>query len=155
MTDFKLGFHPLTPIYALLSSYYNIIGEKSQTDPFFYTYFTYINVLEKMKKVLEEKYLDNTTDSTKTASAYMIGLGLYNMLFASHTSILQHNTILSVINMNQKEYSSGVGRSRLECARDAASCRPPLSISNTMRCGWPLRPLDSTIDGLLWQPHDP
>jgi hypothetical protein len=105
MTDFTLGFHPLTPIYALLTSYYNIIGEKSQSDPFFYTYFTYINILEKMKNVLEENYLSNTINSPKTASAYIIGFGLYFMIFASHTSLLQNNEILSVIQMPQKEYS--------------------------------------------------
>jgi hypothetical protein len=105
MTDFKLGFHPLTPIYAMLTSYYNIIGEKSQSDPFFYTYFTYINILEKMKKVLEENYLSNTINSLKTSSAYMIGFGLYFMIFASHTSLIQNNEILSVIQMSQKEYS--------------------------------------------------
>ena len=105
MTDFSLGFHPLTPIYAMLTSYYNLIGEKSQSDPFFYTYFTYVNILEKMKKVLEENYLSNTINSPKTASAYMIGFGLYFMMFASHTSLLQNNEILSVIQMSQKEYS--------------------------------------------------
>jgi len=105
MTDFKLGFHPLTPIYAMLTSYYNIIGEKSQSDPFFYTYFTYINILEKMKKVITENYLRNTIYSPKTASAYMIGFGLYFMLFASHTSSLQNDEILSVIQMSQKDYS--------------------------------------------------
>ena len=105
MKDFNFGFHPLVPIYAMLTSYYSIIGHKSQSNPFFYTYFTYVNVLEKMKKVLEEKYLDNTLNSPKTASAYMIGLGLYNMIFASHTSILQHNTILKMINMSQSDYA--------------------------------------------------
>jgi hypothetical protein len=105
MTDFTLGFHPLTPIYAILTSYYNIIGEKSQSDPFFYTYFTYINILEKMKKVLEENYLSNTINSLKTSSAYMLGFGLYFMIFASHTSLIQNNEILSVIQMSQKEYS--------------------------------------------------
>jgi hypothetical protein len=35
----------------------------------------------------------------------MIGFGLYFMMFASHTSLAQHNEILSVLNMNQKEYS--------------------------------------------------
>jgi hypothetical protein len=105
MTDFKLGFHPLTPIYSILTSYYNIIGEKSQSDPFFYTYFTYINILEKMKKVIEENYLSNTINSLKTSSAYMIGFGLYFMIFASHTSLLQNDEILSVIQMSQKEYS--------------------------------------------------
>jgi hypothetical protein len=105
MTDFKLGFHPLTPIYSMLTSYYNIIGEKSQSDPFFYTYFTYINILEKMKKVIEDNYLNNTINSLKTSSAYMIGFGLYFMIFASHTSLLQNDEILSVIQMSQKEYS--------------------------------------------------
>ena len=105
MTDFSLGFHPLTPIYAMLTSYYNLIGEKSQSDPFFYTYVTYINILQKMKKVIAENYLSNTLNSSKTASAYMIGFGLYFMLFASHTSLLQNNEILSVIQMSQKDYS--------------------------------------------------
>ncbi len=105
MTDFSLGFHPLTPIYAMLTSYYNLIGEKSQSDPFFYTYVTYINILEKMKKVISENYLSNTINSPKTASAYMIGFGLYFMLFASHTSLLQNDEILSVIQMSQKDYS--------------------------------------------------
>ena len=105
MTDFKLGFHPLTPIYAMLTCYYNIIGEKSDSDPFFYTYFTYINILEKMKKVIEENYLSNTVNSVKTASAYMIGFGLYFMIFASHTSLLQNSQILDVVNMIQKDYS--------------------------------------------------
>jgi hypothetical protein len=105
MTDFSLGFHPLTPIYAMLTSYYNLIGEKSQSDPFFYTYFTYINILEKMKKVITENYLSNTIYSPKTASSYMIGFGLYFMLFASHTSSLQNDEILSVIQMSQKDYS--------------------------------------------------
>ena len=35
----------------------------------------------------------------------MIGFGLYFMIFASHTSLLQNNEILSVIQMTQKEYS--------------------------------------------------
>jgi hypothetical protein len=105
MTDFSLGFHPLTPIYAMLTTYYNLIGEKSQSDPFFYTYVTYINILEKMKKVISENYLSNTINSPKTASAYMIGFGLYFMLFASHTSSLQNDEILSVIQMSQKDYS--------------------------------------------------
>jgi len=58
-----------------------------------------------MKKVIEENYLSNTINSLKTSSAYMIGFGLYFMIFASHTSLLQNNEILSVIQMTQKEYS--------------------------------------------------
>lgn len=104
MLDFDLGVHPLTPIYSMLTSYYNIIGEKSQTDPFFYTYFTYINVLEKMKKIIEEKYLIDVNNKVTVAAAYMIGFGLYTMLFASHTSLIQNNEIMSVIQMSQQEY---------------------------------------------------
>lgn len=104
MLNFDLGVHPLTPIYSMLTSYYNIIGEKSQTDPFFYTYFTYINVLEKMKKIIEEKYLIDVNNKVTVAAAYMIGFGLYTMLFASHTSLIQNNEIISVIQMSQQEY---------------------------------------------------
>ena len=104
LLDFNLGFHPLTPIYSMLTSYYNIIGEKSQSDPFFYTYFTYINILEKMKRTLEEKYLNDANNKNNILAAYMIGFGLYTMLYASHTSELQNKEILSVIQMSQKEY---------------------------------------------------
>ena len=104
MLNFDLGVHPLTPIYSMLTSYYNIIGEISQTDPFFYTYFTYINVLEKMKKIIEEKYLIDVNNKVTVAAAYMIGFGLYTMLFASHTSLIQNNEIMSVIQMSQQEY---------------------------------------------------
>jgi len=105
LLDFNLGFHPLTPIYSMLTSYYNILGEKSQTDPFFYTYFTYINILEKMKRTLEEKYLNDVNNKANIMSAYMIGFGLYTMLYASHTSELQNKEILGVIQMSQKDYS--------------------------------------------------
>jgi hypothetical protein len=104
-TNFDLGFHPLTPIYSMLSSYYNTIAVKSDSDPFFYTYFTYINILEKMKKTLEENYLTDTTDKVKCYSAYIISYGVYTMLFTSHTSILQNKQILDTIQMTQEEYS--------------------------------------------------
>ena len=104
-TNFDLGFHPLTPIYCMLSSYYNTIAVKSDSDPFFYTYFTYINILEKIKKTLEENYLTDTTDKVKCYSAYIISYGVYTMLFTSHTSILQNKQILDTIQMTQEEYS--------------------------------------------------
>jgi hypothetical protein len=89
----------------MLSSYYNIIAVKSDSDPFFYTYFTYINILEKMKKTLEENYLTDTTDKVKCYSAYIISYGIYTMIFTSHTSILQNKQILDTIQMTQEEYS--------------------------------------------------
>ena len=104
MLDFKLGFHPLVPIYAMLTAYYNTLGNKSQGDPFFYTYFTYINVLEKMKEIIVTNYLADVNNPCKTASAYLLGFGLNTMLIKSNTSLLQTNEILKVIGMNQSDY---------------------------------------------------
>ena len=106
MLDFKLCFHPLTPIYAMLTAYYNTLGPQSDSDPFFYTYFTYINILEKMKAILETTYLNNTSNPYKTSSAYLIGMGLCSMLLKSHTSKAQNKEILDVIGMTKKEFST-------------------------------------------------
>jgi hypothetical protein len=57
-----------------------------------------------MKRTLEEKYLNDVKNKVNVMSAYMIGLGLYTMLYASHTSELQNKEILSVVQMSQKEY---------------------------------------------------
>ena len=106
MLDFKLCFHPLTPVYAMLTAYYNTLGPQSDSDPFFYTYFTYINALEKMKSILETTYLNNTSNPYKTASAYLIGMGLCSMLLKCHTSKAQNKEILDLIDMNKKDYST-------------------------------------------------
>jgi hypothetical protein len=106
MLNFKLGFHPLTPIYSMMSAYYNTIGPQSASDPFFYTYFTYINVLKKMKSIIETTYLNNTRNPYKTSSAYIIGMGLCYMLLKSHTSKAQNKEILDVIGMTKKDFST-------------------------------------------------
>jgi hypothetical protein len=106
MLNFKIGFHPLTPIYAMLTSYYNTLGPQSDSDPFFYTYFTYINVLEKMKSILETNYLNNTSNPYKTASSYLIGVGLCYMLLKTHTSKAENKEILDVIGMTKKDFST-------------------------------------------------
>jgi len=104
MLDYNLGFHPLVPIYAMLAPFFSTLGPKAAGDPFFYTYFTYINILEKMKSVIETKYLNNTNNPAESASAYLIGFGLNTVLIKSHTSILQNNEILKVLDMSQQDY---------------------------------------------------
>jgi hypothetical protein len=104
MLDVNLGFHPLVPIYAVLAPFFSTLGPKAEDDPFFYTYFTYINILEKMKSVIVTNYLSNTNNPAESASAYLIGFGLNTMLINSHTSILQNNEILQVLDMSQQEY---------------------------------------------------
>ena len=57
-----------------------------------------------MKKVIEEKYLDDVNNPYKTVAAYLIGFGVNTMVFTSNTSILQTKQILDVIDMSQQEY---------------------------------------------------
>jgi hypothetical protein len=104
LQDFSMGYHPLMPIYMLLSPFYYTLGPKAQGNPFFYTYFTYFNILEKMVDVLENKYLNETSNKAKILAAYVIGFALRSFLFTSNTSTLQGNKILEVVGMPQEEF---------------------------------------------------
>ena len=102
--NFDLGYHPLFPIYILLSSFYYTLGPKYESDTFFYTYFTYVSVLEKMVDVLETKYLNDVSNESKILASYLIGLGLGHMLFTSNTSIILNNALLEILNISQNDY---------------------------------------------------
>ena len=104
--NFSIGYHPLLPIYMLLSPFYYTLGPKAQGDPFFYTYFTYLNVLTKMVDVLENNYLNNSSDNNKILSAYFIGFALRSFLFTSNTSEVQIKTVLNVVNMPEDGFST-------------------------------------------------
>lgn len=104
LKDFTFGYHPLMPIYMLLSPFYYTLGPKYDSDPFFYTYFTYINVLEKMVNVLETNYLNDSLNNNKVLAAYLLGFALGSFLFSSNTSLLQNNKIINVVGLTQQEY---------------------------------------------------
>lgn len=104
MLNFNLGFHPLVPIYVMLTAYYNTLGIKSDNDPFFYTYFTYINILEKMKTVIESNYLSNINNNYNTSAAYLIGFGLNTMMIKANTSMLQNILMLEVTDIQRENY---------------------------------------------------
>lgn len=104
LKDFTFGYHPLMPIYMLLSPFYYTLGPKYDSDPFFYTYFTYINVLEKMVNVLETNYLNDPLNNNKVLAAYLLGFTLGSFLFSSNTSLLQNNKIINVVGLTQQEY---------------------------------------------------
>lgn len=104
LQNFNMGYHPLMPIYMLLSPFYYTLGPKAQGDPFFYTYFTYFNVLEKMVDVLENNYLNVSSNNSKILTAYVIGFALRSFLFTSNTSSLQSKKILEVVGMSQEEF---------------------------------------------------
>ena len=104
LKDFTFGYHPLMPIYMLLSPFYYTLGAKYDSDPFFYTYFTYINVLEKMVNVLEANYLNDALHKNNVLAAYLLGFSLGTFLFSSNTSLLQNNKILDVVGISQQDY---------------------------------------------------
>ena len=104
--NFNVGYHPLLPIYMLLSPFYYTLGPKAEGDPFFYTYFTYFNVLIKMVDVLESNYLNNSNDNDKILSAYFIGFALRSFLFTSNTSEVQIKTVLNLVNMPEDGFST-------------------------------------------------
>jgi len=104
LQNFNMGYHPLMPIYMLLSPFYYTLGPKAQGDPFFYTYFTYFNVLEKMVKVLENNYLNESSNNIKILSSYVIGFALRSFLFTSNTSSLQSKKILEVVDVQQEDF---------------------------------------------------
>lgn len=104
LKDFTFGYHPLMPIYMLLSPFYYTLGAKYESDPFFYTYFTYINVLEKMVNVLEANYLNDALHKNNVLAAYLLGFTLGTFLFSSNTSLLQNNKILDVVGISQQDY---------------------------------------------------
>lgn len=90
----------------LLSPFYYTLGPKAEGDPFFYTYFTYFNVLIKMVDVLENNYLNNSTDNDKILSAYFIGFTLRSFLFTSNTSEMQIKKILNVVDIPENGFST-------------------------------------------------
>jgi hypothetical protein len=106
LQNFNMGYHPLMPIYMLLSPFYYTLGAKAQGDPFFYTYFTYFNVLEKMVDVLENNYLNESSNNIKILSSYVIGFALRSLLFTSNTSSLQSKKILEVVDIPQEDFST-------------------------------------------------
>jgi hypothetical protein len=106
LLNFNMGYHPLMPIYMLLSPFYYTLGPKAQGDPFFYTYFTYFNILEKMVDVLENNYLNESSNNIKILSSYVIGFALRSLLFTSNTSSLQSKKILEVVDIPQEDFST-------------------------------------------------
>lgn len=104
LKDFTFGYHPLVPIYMLLSPFYYTLGPKYDSHPFFYTYFTYINVLKKIVNVLETNYLNDALNNNNVIAAYLLGLALGTFLFSSNTSLLQNNKILDVVGISQQDY---------------------------------------------------
>jgi len=104
LKDYSLGFHPLLPIYMMMSSFYYTLGPKYEGNSFYYTYFTYFNVFETMTNILVNSYLNKESNLQSKLASYIIGYALKALLFTTHTSKAQNNTILEILGLNQEEY---------------------------------------------------
>jgi len=104
LKDYSLGFHPLLPIYMMMSSFYYTLGPKYEGNSFYYSYFTYFNVFETMTNVLIENYLNEKSNLPSKLGSYIIGYALKALLFTSHTSKAQNDNILEILGLNQEEY---------------------------------------------------
>ena len=82
LEDHLFCFHPLVPIYILLTSFYNQLGSELEEDPFLASYISYFNVLEKMTHSLIENYL-KSEDVSKIMEAFIIGSSLQTTFFTS------------------------------------------------------------------------
>jgi hypothetical protein len=92
LADTNCGYHPLLPLYLMLTSFYSTLDRKYDNNPFFYTYWTYFRVIREMTKVIEKKFDVNAT-AEDIIQTYCIGFALRSMFFTSHTSAVQHNTL--------------------------------------------------------------
>jgi len=102
LQDFNFGYHPLLPIYMILSSYWYQIGPKMQSNSFYSTYVTYYNMLNKMEQVITSKYLSDPSNLYQLMSGYFIGFSLKFFFFTSNTNANQK--LLEVLEITQDDY---------------------------------------------------
>ena len=85
LEDNMFCYHPLVPIYILLTSFYNQMGSELEEDPFLTSYISYFNVLEKMTHSITANYLE-TQDISKIMEAFIIGYVLRTVFFTANKS---------------------------------------------------------------------
>lgn len=104
LQNFNTGYHPLLPIYMILSPFYYTLGPKYEGDPFFDTYCKYFDILKKMIDVIDSNYLSQPYDNIKVIAAYLIGFTLKSFLFTSNTSDNQYEKVLEVVGIPREEF---------------------------------------------------
>jgi len=104
LQDFNFGYHPLLPIYMILSPYWYQLGPKFQSNSFYNTYFTYYNILEKMEDVITSTYLSDPSNIYNIISGYFIGFALKTFFFTSNTNEKQTQKLLEVLEIDEDEY---------------------------------------------------
>lgn len=81
--DANFGYHPLLPIYMILSSFWNSLEPKLVNNCYYYRYVNYYTILEKMVTKITDEYLNDPVDNKRIVSAYLIGFFLKSFFFTA------------------------------------------------------------------------
>ena len=104
LTDSTFGYHPLLPIYMILTSMWYFIEPTLADNSFYYTYIAYLNCMEKMIDILINNYLNDPTNNNKVLSAYFIGFSLKPFLFTLNCDDSNLNSIIQMLNIELENY---------------------------------------------------
>lgn len=96
----NLGYHPLLPIYMILSSMWYFVSPNLSNDCFYDSYINYFHSLEKMTDILINNYLRENLWS----QSYFIGFALKNFLFESYTSEKNVQDIIDLLKVDPNKY---------------------------------------------------
>ena len=103
--DTSICFHPLLPIYMITDVYYTTICNQDITESWdFDLFYNYFDFLKSLKEQVIQSYSTNTTLDKLTA--YVIGLGLKELLFTSNTDMQGgYQKCMEVLNVTPDLYS--------------------------------------------------
>ena len=97
----KIGYHPLVPIYMILTSIWNFIGPSLEGNSFYYSYIIYLNILEKFTDIIINNYLNN---NNKVISSYFIGFALKPFLFTMSTKEEELEKMAQLLDVGLNKY---------------------------------------------------
>lgn len=96
----NFGYHPLVPLYMILSSFWYSINPNLSNDCFYDSFIDYFYSIDKMTNVIIQNYLNNNLYS----QAYFIGFALKIFFFQSYTSVEMVNGIIEILNVDPYSY---------------------------------------------------
>jgi hypothetical protein len=106
-TDSTICFHPLLPIYMITQAFITTINNENIYDSLdFELFVNYLNFLIQIKNSLINIYSGENNNKQNKLTAYMIGLGLKNLLFILNNTHNNSNYLTSSLCMFSLEYLS-------------------------------------------------
>ena len=99
-----IGYHPLLPIYMILTSMWYFVEPTLASNSFYYSYINYVNMLEKMMNVLMQNYLNDSANSVNVLSGYFIGFALKPFLFTMYETNRDFQQMIQSLNIPVEQY---------------------------------------------------